>query len=42
VQFTAAEKDGKGMALKSFTGATPFPKARMSLVDHGNGNADIL
>jgi len=32
-QFTAAEKNGKGMALKSFTGAKPFLKARMSHVD---------
>jgi hypothetical protein len=26
-QFSAAEKGGKGMALKIFTGTKPFPKA---------------
>ena len=25
-EFSTAEKDGKGMALKIFTGAKPFPK----------------
>jgi hypothetical protein len=28
-QFTAAEKNGKGMALRVFTGAKPSLKARM-------------
>jgi len=41
VQFTATEKNGKGMALKSLTGAKPFLKARMSLVDRGNRDAYI-
>ena len=40
-QFTAAEKNGKGMALKSFMGAKPFQKTRISLV-RGNGDASSL
>ena len=26
-EFSTAEKDGKGMAFRIFTGAKPFPKA---------------
>ena len=32
-EFRAAEKDGEGMALKIFTGAKPFQKARIKMVD---------
>jgi len=32
-EFSAAEKGGKGMALKIFTGAKPFPKALIKPFD---------
>jgi hypothetical protein len=32
-QFNAAEKGGEGMALRIFTGAKPFLKASVKLVD---------
>jgi hypothetical protein len=38
-QFRAAEKDGKGMAFKGFTGAKPFLKAHIKPFAHGNRNA---
>jgi hypothetical protein len=38
-QFTTAEKNGKRMALKSFTGAKPFLKTHIKPFDHGNGDA---
>jgi hypothetical protein len=37
-QFTAAEKNGKRMALKSFMGAKPFQKACRGLMEHRNGD----
>jgi hypothetical protein len=41
-KILSSDQTGKGMTEKFFTGAKPFLKAHMNLVDHGNKDANVL